>query len=38
MHLRMQDDQIGQKFVGLAPADMDTLTTPFNKYEKNFST
>jgi hypothetical protein len=25
MHLRMQDDQIGQNFMGLATADMDRL-------------
>jgi hypothetical protein len=25
MHLRMQDDQIGQKFMGLAPTDMARL-------------
>jgi hypothetical protein len=30
----MQDDQIGRKFMGLAPADMATYTTPFNKYKK----
>jgi hypothetical protein len=34
MHLRMQDDQIDRKFMGLAPADM---ATTFNRYKNSFS-
>jgi hypothetical protein len=34
MHICMQDDQIGQKFMGLAPADVARLHAPFNKYKK----
>jgi hypothetical protein len=30
MHLHMQDDQIGQKFIGLTPADMARLTHSIN--------
>jgi hypothetical protein len=31
----MQDDQIGQKIAGLAPADMARLHTPFHYSNKN---
>jgi hypothetical protein len=35
MHLRMQDNQIGRKLVGLTPADMDRLPHLINT-EKRF--
>jgi hypothetical protein len=34
MHLRMQDDQISQKFIGLTPADMDRLPHLINTEKK----
>jgi hypothetical protein len=36
MHLRMQDNQIGRKFTGLTPADMDRLPLLI-KPKKKFS-
>jgi hypothetical protein len=36
MHLCMQDDQIDQKLMGLAPADMAKLLQFIGKYNKMF--
>jgi hypothetical protein len=34
MHLRMQDDQIGRKFIWVTPADMDRLPHLINAEKK----